>query len=429
MVAPSTESVLALSRMKSNTSMDTRPTSRIDPVPKSDVHNRTFYVCHAMHEHDRTYTENICEYLEQAGIRYDIVEFDTPGQRPELRRCLDDDAIAVLGFNSQLDHCWIGDGNFVLAAAKKNVPIIHWILDHPSSRWPEFTHATAGNSRFLLMSESCIRYFQRYCVANANAAWAASVGPNWRSRIAGLSRQNFLDRDIPCLIALNLRRIGGTLEDARDRLRTLEPGLSEAVAEAIEHARFDLACPLEAHLAAALARRRRDLTDREFNFCFLIVDEVAQISRRMKIFEAASRFPVLIRSDITPRTPASGTLATFSDDSRTNSMPVTITRMKSCRSVLSANLTNDSLHDRMENGLNAGCVVIVEDTPAHRRLFAHGRNALLFRYDDDSLAECLDLVCNRPERAYEIAQAGFSMRDDPAVRFGGFENMLALAQR
>ena len=53
---------------------------------------------------------------------------------------------------------------------------------------------------------------------------------------------------------------------------------------------------------------------------------------------------------------------------------------------------------------------------------------LLFRYDDDSLAECLDLVCNRPERAYEIAQAGFALRDDPAVRFGGFENILALAR-
>jgi hypothetical protein len=58
----------------------------------------------------------------------------------------------------------------------------------------------------------------------------------------------------------------------------------------------------------------------------------------------------------------------------------------------------------------------------------HGRNALLFRYEDESLAECLDLVCNRPERAYEIAQAGFALRDDPAVRFGGFDNILRLAR-
>ena len=45
-----------------------------------------------------------------------------------------------------------------------------------------------------------------------------------------------------------------------------------------------------------------------------------------------------------------------------------------------------------QNGLNAGCVVIVEDTPTHRRLFTHGKNALLFRYDDNSLAECLDVA-------------------------------------
>jgi hypothetical protein len=102
--------------------------------------------------------------------------------------------------------------------------------------------------------------------------------------------------------------------------------------------------------------------------------------------------------------------------------------MKSCRAVLSANYANDLFHDRTQNGLNAGCAVIVEDTPVHRRLFEHGRNALLFRYHDDSLAECLDVVCNRPQRAYEIAQAGFALRDDPAVRFGGFENILKLAR-
>ena len=108
-------------------------------------------------------------------------------------------------------------------------------------------------------------------------------------------------------------------------------------------------------------------------------------------------------------------------------MAATAERMKSCRAVLSANYANDLFHDRTQNGLNAGCVAIVEDTPVHRRLFTHGRDALLFRYDDDSLAECLDLVCNRPERAYEIAQAGFALRDDPRVRFGGFENILKLA--
>jgi Glycosyl transferases group 1 len=390
--------------------------------------NGTFYVCHVTHSHDRTYAENICEYFEQVGVRYDIVEFETAGQRPELRRCLDGDTIAILGFNSQLDHCWLGDENFVVAAAKKNVPVIHWFLDHPSTWWPEFTHATVGNSRFLFVSEFCERYFERYCLATACTAWTANIGPNWRSRVAELSRRDFLARDIGCLIPLNLKRIGGTVADTRSRLRTLEPGVCEAVEEAIERARFDLTGPLEAHLAATLARHNRDLANGEFHHCFQIMDETIQIWRRLKIFEVASKFPVLIQTDATPVSILRGAAATFSDDPGTNSGPATTARMKSCRSVLTANFANDMLHERTLNGLNAGCVVLVEDSPAHRPLFSHGKNALFFRYDDDSLAQCLDLVCNRPERAYEIAQAGFALRDDPAVRFGGFNNILELAR-
>ena len=34
-----------------------------------------------------------------------------------------------------------------------------------------------------------------------------------------------------------------------------------------------------------------------------------------------------------------------------------------------------------------------------------------------------------PERAYEIAQAGIAMRDDPRLRFGRFHNMLDLVRR
>jgi len=109
-------------------------------------------------------------------------------------------------------------------------------------------------------------------------------------------------------------------------------------------------------------------------------------------------------------------------------MPATIARMTSCRSVLTANLAPDMLHDRTANALNAGCVAIVEDTPLHRRLFEHGKNALLFRYDDDSLAECLDLVCHRPRRAWEIAEAGFALRDRSPIRFGGFIKAFDLAR-
>jgi hypothetical protein len=95
--------------------------------------------------------------------------------------------------------------------------------------------------------------------------------------------------------------------------------------------------------------------------------------------------------------------------------------------VLSMGYAHDRLHERTPNGLNAGCALIVEDTPIHRRLFADRRSVLLFRYDDDSLAQCLDLVCHRPEDTYAIAQGGFAMRDHPAVRFRGFENILRIA--
>ena len=179
-------------------------------------------------------------------------------------------------------------------------------------------------------------------------------------------------------------------------------------------------------LVAALSRSGRELSDREFHRCFQIVDDTVQIERRLLIFAIAARFPVAIQTDVPSPVPAGR--ASISTDAATIGMAATAAHMKSCRAVLSANYANDLFHDRTQNGLNAGCAVIVEDTPVHRRLFVHGTNALLFRYDDDSLAECLNVVCGDPERTYEIAQAGFALRDDPAVRFGGFENILKLAR-
>jgi len=85
---------------------------------------------------------------------------------------------------------------------------------------------------------------------------------------------------------------------------------------------------------------------------------------------------------------------------------------------------NDELHDRVLNGLNAGVVNIIEDNKIHREIFRHGENALFFRYDDDSLREALDLVFSVPSRAFQIAEAGFALRDDPRLRFGGFSNFL-----
>jgi len=392
------------------------------PVPRAG----RFQICHTRHEHDRVYAENVCEYFGQVGVECKVFEFDAPGRWPGLRRCLTHDTIGVLGINAQLDHCWIGSKDFLTAAALRDIPVIHWILDHPSARWQQFAHATAENSRFLFASEFAAQYFRRYCLPDARTAATASVGPNRRSRIAALAREEFLARQTTCLIPLGLKRVGGTLTQARERLARVDPGLQAALREAIERARHDLAGPLEAHLLAALAGTGRELTGGEFHRCFQIVDDTVQIERRSQIFAAAARFPVAIQTDVAP--PVSGAVATINTDARTIAMAATAERMKSCRAVLSANYANDLFHDRTQNGLNAGCAAIVEDTPVHRRLFTHGKNALLFRYHDGSLAECLDVVCNQPQRAYEIAQAGFALRDDPAVRFGGFDNILKLAR-
>src|ERR1051326_1051690 len=387
-----------------------------------------FQICHTRHEHDRVYAENLNEYFGQVGIECRTFEFEAPGRWPGLRRCLNENTIAVLGLNAQLDHCWIGSTDFLSAAALRQVPVIHWILDHPSARWQQFSHATAANSRFLFVSQFAAQYFRHYCLPDARVAWTASVGPNRRSRIAALSREEYLARETAGLIPLGLKRIGGTMGQARERLARVDPGLRAALSEAIERARHDLEGPLEAHLVAALARAGRGLSSGEFHRCFQIVDDTVQIERRSQIFGVAARFPVAIQTDVVPPVRAPDAAASITTDAHTIAMAATAERMKSCRAVLSANYANDLFHDRTQNGLNAGCAVIVEDTPVHRRLFEHGRNALLFRYDDDSLAACLDLVCHDPQRAYEIAQAGFALRDDPAIRFAVFENILKLAR-
>src|SRR3982074_944565 len=106
----------------------------------------------------------------------------------------------------------------------------------------------------------------------------------------------------------------------------------------------------------------------------------------------------------------------------------TLRRMPRSRSVISLTPVNDQLHDRTLNGLNAGSLNIIEDNKVHREIFAHGENALLFRYDDNSLRDALALVCSGQETAYRIAEAGFALRDDPRLRFGGFNNFFSPAR-
>ena len=62
------------------------------------------YICHIDHEHDRTYTENVVEYLNSKGVSTEVVQLVAGGLRPELEACLDDPEAAVLSFNFALDH-------------------------------------------------------------------------------------------------------------------------------------------------------------------------------------------------------------------------------------------------------------------------------------------------------------------------------------
>jgi Glycosyl transferases group 1 len=183
---------------------------------------------------------------------------------------------------------------------------------------------------------------------------------------------------------------------------------------------------LHPHVSTALEARGQTVPAGTFNSICHVVEQSVQTIRRLKIFSVAQKYPVLIQSDSSAAAYCNGSAAVL----ETNvGMQFTLARIPTCRSVLSVSPINDMIHDRTMNALNAGCVAILEDSPATKGIFKHGKNALLFRYDDDSIEECLDIVCNQPERAYDIAQAGMQLRDDPRLRFGRFHNILDLARR
>jgi hypothetical protein len=383
------------------------------------------YIYHADHEHDRTYTENVAEYLESQGVLWRSITLRAEGLRPELQLCIDDGATAVLGYNSQLDHSWLPSGSFVDAAAQHGIPVLHWILDHPSYRWHEFHHSTAANSRFLLNSEHEQQYFQTYCLPGALTGTMGGVGPNPRSHIAVLTKEAFMRRPVFCMVPLSLCRVR-SIEQNEEAIRALDRALAEIVHDAVARARYDLSDALQSHVAAALAAGNRSVSAQMFNHIFELVEHAVQTFRRLKIFVTACRYPVLIQSDKSASTFMRGSTASLATDV---GMQFTLARIPLCRAVLSVSPINDMIHDRTMNALNGGCVAIAEDNVANKAMFTHDRNALLFRYDDDSLDECLDIVCNRPERAYEIAQAGIKLRDDPRVRFGQFQTLIDLARQ
>src|SRR5262245_39634822 len=111
-----------------------------------------FIICHADHNHDSVFADNLTEFFLAAGIASRTIMLNHDGQRPELAPCLQGGVLGVLGFNSQLDHSWIGNERFLGLAERHGVPVIQWILDHPSSRLLEFGNSTPANSRFLFSS-------------------------------------------------------------------------------------------------------------------------------------------------------------------------------------------------------------------------------------------------------------------------------------
>jgi hypothetical protein len=378
------------------------------------------YIYHSNHEHDRTYTENVVEYLEGRGVLCRSIPLSDDGLRPELQLCLDDRASAVLGYNSQLDHSWLASGCFLDAAAREGIPVLQWILDHPSCRWAEFFASNRTNSGFLLNSEQQREYFQAYCLPGAVTAAMGGVGPNRRSRIANLTRQCFFERPIACMIPLSLRRLR-SIDENDAAMQALERPFSEAVHDAIAIARYDLSGSLHAHLISALGTRGESVSSEDFNSLCHIVEQSVQTFRRLQVFATAEKYPVLIQSDDSARRFVRGSVATLATNV---GMQFTLARIPMCRAVLSVSPISDMIHDRTMNALNGGCVAIAEDSISVKGFLKHRINALLFRYDDDSLDECLDIVCNQPERAHEIARAGMGLREDPRVRFGQFHNIL-----
>ena len=393
------------------------------------LHERpTFYIAHFPYHHDRLYGENLSDFFSELGIHTTIILLDDPasGQRPQLAECLSGDALGVIGFNSQLDRSYIGATPFLVLAAKQRVPAIQWILDHPSSRLSEFSNSSAENSRFLFSAKSAEEYFKRFGIHKASTATVACVGPSRYSRAKNLTFRDFRNRPFAGIVAINLARIGGTIDDAWKRVRSLDPPLRRIVEQTIERCYLDLIEPLEAHFERALSGSELAIADALRHTCMQVIEEIVQIRRRQKIIQVAREFPLLIQSDPASRPLQSGAKATFKEN---QDVAVTWARLKLARAHVSISNMHDMVHDRILNGLNAGCVNIVEDNYANRQVFEHGRDALFFGYNDDSLRECLEIVCSDVERSYEIAAAGFARRDDAPFRFGNYQNIIDLARR
>jgi hypothetical protein len=227
-----------------------------------------------------------------------------------------------------------------------------------------------------------------------------------------------------CLIPLSLARLDISINETKREIEKLDSTLAQTLQQALSRAYFELDQPLENCLVAGLEENRLVVDPATFNRCFRLLNDSVQHFRRSFIIRTASRFSVRIQSDATALPLVEAGPASFGQNVST---PETLHTMLLCRSVLSVSPVNDSIHDRTCNALNAGCLPIVEDNRVHRELFTHGKNALLFRYDDESLVECLNIVSGHPLDIYPMAERARQLRDHEQFRYGLFRNIIALA--
>src|ERR1700719_540888 len=87
--------------------------------------SRKVIVCHQGHENDVCFMENIFEFLSVHGLDCGFLQLRGPHTAEELRGCLAHGRdMALLGFNSQLDHAWVENEPLLLAAARHGVTVI-----------------------------------------------------------------------------------------------------------------------------------------------------------------------------------------------------------------------------------------------------------------------------------------------------------------
>ena len=107
-----------------------------------------------------------------------------------------------------------------------------------------------------------------------------------------------------------------------------------------------------------------------------ILEEKVQVFRRLHVFKIARDYPVLIQSDESAREFAEGGKAEFAHDV---GMQSTHSRMPFSRAIVSVSHLNDMIYDRTLNGLNAGCVNVVEDSLAHRESIPESEECSIFQ--------------------------------------------------